>query len=115
MTSKVKMVVMIAVAIIAVVGLFVPSQEQVNLEGLKYYVDATIENAINKAEFAGTTNYDDLSISESIELGTTLKIGGANEHHAIYLGSNDGCTALYAVASSTLTTEATSTSLCTTN
>lgn len=95
---------MVAVAIIAVVGWFVPSAQPIDLVALKGYVDTSIAQSVER--FAGTTNFDTLEVEENII------VGDANAYHVIYLGAGDGCAALYATASGTLTTSATSTSFC---
>ena len=57
------------------------------------------------SNFAGTTNFDDLAVD-------SLTVGQDSTATYIYIGAGDGCTALYAAASSTLTTQATSSSFC---
>ena len=110
MDSKGYKVALVAVAIIAIVGWFVPAGSDAPLLG-------------------GTTNFDAIDVSDGYSVDATtvidgsgnvdapitsssLKVGDASATTYSYYGAGDGCAAVYFTSSTTQTVQATSTSFC---
>lgn len=113
--TKTILIVAIAGVLAMAVGLFLGSNRTPDVGGVYNITEQVFEAGIDITG-AGALEVDGTDVISStgqfVGQQSTSRFGVANTAHVIYLGAGDGCAAVYATASGTLTTAGTSTSNC---